>query len=212
MFLKTATSSESIYHFNCSGSSCSDKMRGKNPTGFTIYLFVSLWSLASWQQGLIIYISFYVYEQCALFSLIIWPSSEAPSVLLSPGLSPLHLAVQHGHKHLARMLLDAGADINAMVSSCAALTHQPLHHCIQCFTFTISVSSKFSPYCALFVTKDGKSGQSPLMHAVESGNTDMVHFLIEVMRMCGHWGKTCDSAQFNIYAFSVSHMTHNYLY
>ncbi|XP_074511025.1 B-cell lymphoma 3 protein homolog [Sebastes fasciatus] len=30
------------------------------------------------------------------------------------GLSPLHLAVLRGHKDLARMLLDAGADINAM--------------------------------------------------------------------------------------------------
>ncbi|XP_010739701.1 B-cell lymphoma 3 protein homolog [Larimichthys crocea] len=56
------------------------------------------------------------------------------------GLSPLHLAVLRGHEHLARMLLDAGADINAM---------------------------------------DIKSGQSPLMHAVESNNADMVHFLIE---------------------------------
>uniref|UniRef100_A0A3Q3WC34 Uncharacterized protein n=1 Tax=Mola mola TaxID=94237 RepID=A0A3Q3WC34_MOLML len=56
------------------------------------------------------------------------------------GLSPLHLAVLRGHKHLARMLIDAGADINAM---------------------------------------DIKSGQTPLMHAVESNNADMVHFLIE---------------------------------
>ncbi|CAJ1062648.1 B-cell lymphoma 3 protein homolog [Xyrichtys novacula] len=56
------------------------------------------------------------------------------------GLSALHLAVLHGHEGLARMLIDAGADINAM---------------------------------------DVKSGQSPLMHAVESNNADMVHFLIE---------------------------------
>lgn len=34
------------------------------------------------------------------------------------GLSPLHLAVLQGRKDLARMLLDAGADINAMVSPC----------------------------------------------------------------------------------------------
>ncbi|CAB1334010.1 unnamed protein product [Coregonus sp. 'balchen'] len=59
---------------------------------------------------------------------------------LSPGLTPLHLAVQGGHKELARMLLDAGADINAM---------------------------------------DIKSGRSPLIHAVENHNMDMVHFLIE---------------------------------
>lgn len=56
------------------------------------------------------------------------------------GLSPLHLAVLQGHIELARMLLDAGADINAM---------------------------------------DIKSGQSPLMHAVENNKAGMVHFLIE---------------------------------
>ncbi|XP_068615362.1 B-cell lymphoma 3 protein homolog [Brachionichthys hirsutus] len=56
------------------------------------------------------------------------------------GLSPVHLAVLRGYKHLSRMLLDTGADINAL---------------------------------------DIKSGQSPLMHAVESNNADMVHFLIE---------------------------------
>ncbi|KAM9513138.1 B-cell lymphoma 3 protein homolog isoform 2-T2 [Salvelinus alpinus] len=56
------------------------------------------------------------------------------------GLTPLHLAVQGGHKELVRMLLDAGADINAM---------------------------------------DIKSGHSPLIHAVENNNMDMVHFLIE---------------------------------
>lgn len=41
---------------------------------------------------------------------------------LFSGLSPLHLAVLRGHTHLAKMLLDAGADINAMVSPCAAPT------------------------------------------------------------------------------------------
>lgn len=46
------------------------------------------------------------------------------SFSLFSGLSPLHLAVLRGHRHLARMLLDAGADINAMVSPCAALTQR----------------------------------------------------------------------------------------
>lgn len=32
------------------------------------------------------------------------------------GLTPLHLAVQDGNKKLAKMLLDCGADINAVVS------------------------------------------------------------------------------------------------
>lgn len=48
-----------------------------------------------------------------------------------------------------------------------------------------------------FVNKDIKSGQSPLMHAVESNNADMVHFLIEVMTVCGRGGKDCDSALFD---------------
>lgn len=41
---------------------------------------------------------------------------------LFSGLSPLHLAVLRGHKDLARMLLNAGANINAMVGPGDALT------------------------------------------------------------------------------------------
>ncbi len=43
------------------------------------------------------------------------------------------------------------------------------------------------------------------MHAVESNNADMVHFLIEVMRVCGQGGrrggKGCDSALFDKFGF-----------
>lgn len=82
------------------------------------------------------------YDQHNCLSVILSMPSSATCLEIRnyEGLSPLHLAVLQGHKHLARMLLDAGADINAM---------------------------------------DIKSGQSPLMHAVESNNVDMVHFLIE---------------------------------
>lgn len=48
---------------------------------------------------------------------------QGSALSLFTGLSPLHLAVLRGHKDLARMLLDAGADINAMVSPCVSLTH-----------------------------------------------------------------------------------------
>lgn len=48
-----------------------------------------------------------------------------------------------------------------------------------------AVSSILSLRCALFLLKDIKSGQSPLMHAVESSKADMAHFLIEVMRTEG---------------------------
>ncbi|XP_028985378.1 B-cell lymphoma 3 protein homolog [Betta splendens] len=82
------------------------------------------------------------YNQAQCLSVALARSSS-PTCLESrnyEGLTALHVAVLQGHKDLARMLLDAGADINAM---------------------------------------DIKSGQSPLMHAVESNNADMVHFLIE---------------------------------
>lgn len=55
------------------------------------------------------------------------PSCKVSAFSLFSGLSPLHLAVQRDHKDLAKMLLDAGGDINAMVSPCAALT-QHRHH------------------------------------------------------------------------------------
>uniref|UniRef100_A0A3Q4HSQ2 BCL3 transcription coactivator n=1 Tax=Neolamprologus brichardi TaxID=32507 RepID=A0A3Q4HSQ2_NEOBR len=88
------------------------------------------------------------YDQRDCLSVVLSMPSSATCLEIRnfDGLSPLHLAVLQGRKDLARMLLDAGADINAM---------------------------------------DIKSGQSPLMHAVESNNADMVHFLIEVMNLCG---------------------------
>ncbi|MEQ2308919.1 hypothetical protein AMECASPLE_033212 [Ameca splendens] len=82
------------------------------------------------------------YQQLDCLSVLLSLSSSSPWLEIRnfEGLSPLHLAVLQGCQDLAKMLLDAGADINAM---------------------------------------DIKSGQSPLMHAVESNNPDMVDFLIE---------------------------------
>lgn len=75
------------------------------------------------------------------------------------------------------MLLDAGADINAMVSPCCtdsallAFTTEHISHYLFSFFF--------------FLNQDVKSGQTPLIHAVENNNTDMVHFLIEVIKFYG---------------------------
>lgn len=88
--------------------------------------------------------------------------------LLFSGLSPLHLAVLRGQKDIAKRLLDAGADINAMVSCFSA------HESASIRTITYSTD-----LCS-FSFQDIKSGQSPLMHAVEKNNADMVCFLIEV--------------------------------
>lgn len=96
------------------------------------------------------------------------------------------------------MLLDAGADINAMVSLCAALTQVSQHHNI---LHLPSVQPLTFPMVLFFLyNQDIKSGQSPLVHAVESNNADMVHFLIEVIMVCGQGRrrgeKGCDSTLF----------------
>lgn len=56
------------------------------------------------------------YDQRDCLSLVLSLSSTSTCLEIRnyEGLSPLHLAVLHGCKDLARMLLDAGADINAM--------------------------------------------------------------------------------------------------
>lgn len=66
----------------------------------------------------------------------------------------------------------------------------PTQHCgfhsITAFLHFRSAFSDFSHGAFFFLSnQDIKSGQSPLMHAVESNNADMVYFLIEVMNLCG---------------------------
>ncbi|XP_077430658.1 B-cell lymphoma 3 protein isoform X3 [Vanacampus margaritifer] len=82
------------------------------------------------------------YDHPACLSVVLsLPSSVASLEMKNfQGLSPLHVAVLHGHRDLVSMLLGAGADVN---------------------------------------TTDIKSGQSSLILAVESNNTEMVRFLIE---------------------------------
>ncbi|XP_072249992.1 B-cell lymphoma 3 protein homolog [Leuresthes tenuis] len=56
----------------------------------------------------------YVQRDCLSVVLSLSPSSTSLEIRNFEGLSPLHLAVRQGHQDLAKMLLDAGADINAM--------------------------------------------------------------------------------------------------
>ncbi len=63
----------------------------------------------------------FVFSMCHYLSVFAHSKNELLFSPRLPGLTPLHLAVLRGHKDLARMLLDAGADINAMVSPHAAL-------------------------------------------------------------------------------------------
>lgn len=116
---------------------------------------------------------------------------------LFSGFSPLHLAVLQGHKDLARMLLNAGADINAMVGPCVTLSRHWWR-----IQFILSASTDI-----FFSNQDIKSGQSPLMHAVEGNNADMVHFLIEVMGVCAE--KTVVSQLYVIIlVFLAAHQPH----
>ncbi|XP_027865688.1 B-cell lymphoma 3 protein [Xiphophorus couchianus] len=56
------------------------------------------------------------YQLLECLSVLLSFSSSSPCLEIRnfEGLSPLHLAVLQGHKNLAKMLLDAGADINVM--------------------------------------------------------------------------------------------------
>lgn len=83
------------------------------------------------------------------------------------------------------MLLDAGADINAMVSPCCTDSALWVFTASRLFYISALHSLTFPMVLFFLSNQDIKSGQSPLMHAVESNNADMVHFLIEVMKLCG---------------------------
>ncbi|KAM4601536.1 B-cell lymphoma 3 protein homolog isoform 2-T2 [Polymixia lowei] len=89
------------------------------------------------------------------------------------GLSPLHLAVQGGHKDLARMLLDAGADINAMdiKSGQSPLMHAVESNNVDLVHFLIESGSN--------VNGQSYSGNTALHGACGRGQVDTVRLLLK---------------------------------
>lgn len=93
--------------------------------------------------------------------------------LLISGLSPLHLAVLQGHKDLARMLLDAGADINAMdiKSGQSPLMHAVESNSAEMIHFLIENGCD--------VNSQSYSGNTALHSACGRGQADTVRLLLK---------------------------------
>eukprot|EP00434_Breviolum_minutum_P040057 symbB.v1.2.035588.t1/scaffold4833.1/size34140/1 len=86
--------------------------------------------------------------------------------------TPLHLAVQNGHRDVVDLLLDENADIEAKNG------HQqtPLHHAVE--TGHRDIVGLLLDKKAQIEAKGAKE-QTPLHHAVEKGHRDTVNLLLE---------------------------------
>ncbi|XP_075907125.1 B-cell lymphoma 3 protein [Nelusetta ayraudi] len=115
------------------------------------------------------------YNQLGCLSVVLsQPSSSACLEIRNfEGLSPLHLAVLRGHIDLAKMLLDAGADINATDIKSG---QSPLMHAVECN----------NPDMVHFLIENGcdvnsqsYSGNTPLHNACGRGQVDTVRLLLK---------------------------------
>ncbi|XP_036441981.1 B-cell lymphoma 3 protein [Colossoma macropomum] len=89
------------------------------------------------------------------------------------GLTPLHLAVQDGNKKLAKMLLDSGADINAVdiKSGRSPLIHAVENNCMEMVNFLIENGCN--------VNAQSYSGNTALHSACGRGEVEAVRVLLK---------------------------------
>lgn len=115
------------------------------------------------------------YDQldCLSVALSCSSSSTCLEIRNYEGLSPLHLAVLRGHKGLARMLLDAGADINAMDIKSG---QSPLMHAVESNN-TDMVHFLIESGCD--VNSQSYSGNTALHSACGRGQVDTVRLLLK---------------------------------
>ncbi|XP_070768544.1 B-cell lymphoma 3 protein homolog [Enoplosus armatus] len=115
------------------------------------------------------------YDQRDCLSVVLSCSSSSTCLEIKnyEGLSPLHLAVLRGHKDLARMLLDAGADINAMdiKSGQSPLMHAVESNNADMVHFLIESGSD--------VNSQSYSGNTALHSACGRGQVDTVRLLLK---------------------------------
>lgn len=115
------------------------------------------------------------YEQQDCLSLLLSQSSSSTCLETRnyEGLSPLHLAVLRGHKDLARMLLNVGADINAMdiKSGQSPLMHAVESNNVDMVHFLIETGCD--------VNSQSYSGNTALHSACGRGQVDTVRLLLK---------------------------------
>ncbi|XP_023265113.1 B-cell lymphoma 3 protein isoform X1 [Seriola lalandi dorsalis] len=115
------------------------------------------------------------YNQCECISVVLSQSSSSTCLESRnyEGLSPLHLAVLLGHQDLARMLLDAGADINAMDIKSG---QSPLMHAVESNNADM-VHFLIENGCD--VNSQSYSGNTALHSACGRGQVDTVRLLLK---------------------------------
>ncbi|XP_069559987.1 B-cell lymphoma 3 protein homolog [Brachyistius frenatus] len=115
------------------------------------------------------------YDQRDCLSVVLSLSSSSTCLEIRnyEGLSPLHLAVLQGHKDLARMLLDAGADINAMDVKSG---QSPLMHAVESNN---SDMVHFLIETGCDVNSQSYSGNTALHSACGRGHVDTVRLLLK---------------------------------
>ncbi|XP_026173696.1 B-cell lymphoma 3 protein homolog [Mastacembelus armatus] len=115
----------------------------------------------------------YNQHQCLSVVLARYSSSTCLEIKNYEGLTPLHLAVLRGHRDLARMLLDAGADINAMDVKSG---QSPLMHAVESSNADM-VYFLIENGCD--VNSQSYSGNTALHAACGRGQVDTVRLLLK---------------------------------
>ncbi|KAK2844827.1 hypothetical protein Q5P01_011486 [Channa striata] len=113
------------------------------------------------------------YNQPECLSVVLSSSPPCLEIRNFEGFSPLHLAVLRGHKDLARMLLDAGADINAMDVKSG---QSPLMHAVESNNVDM-VHFLIENGCD--VNSQSYSGNTSLHSACGRGQVDTVRLLLK---------------------------------
>uniref|UniRef100_A0A668AHD3 BCL3 transcription coactivator n=1 Tax=Myripristis murdjan TaxID=586833 RepID=A0A668AHD3_9TELE len=115
----------------------------------------------------------YDQQDCLSVILFLSPPSACLEIRNYEGLSPLHLAVQRGHKDLARTLLEAGADINAMDIKSG---QSPLMHAVESNNADM-VHFLIESGCD--VNSQSYSGNTALHSACGRGQVETVRLLLK---------------------------------